>query len=266
MKEAREKQIESMVKYKSLNKALRVLECFTIENPELGISDISKKLGLNKSNVFDILATFEAREYVHKDPLTNKYSLYNASLRLAGVINRTRLAKDEVSIMVRDLARETNETVYYGILYDNHVMYLDYMSAATGIVPMQFIGAPAPLHCTATGKAILSAMREEEVGDVISLGLTRFTENTLADPDKLLEDLKVTRQRGYSIDNMEHEYGIKGVGLVVEDTTGHPYAAVSVSGPSLRFNEKSIPEIVQLIKRHSRKLSTAILNEQGGIV
>ena len=134
MKEAREKQIESMVKYKYLNKALKALKCFAIEYPELDISDISKKLGLNKSNVFDFLAIFEAREYVHKNPSTNKYALYNASLRLAGVINRTQPCKDEVSIMVRDLAREKNETVYYGMLYDNHVMYIDYMSVATGIV------------------------------------------------------------------------------------------------------------------------------------
>jgi DNA-binding IclR family transcriptional regulator len=131
---------------------------------------------------------------------------------------------------------------------------------------MQFIGAPAPLHCTATGKAILSAMRKEEVEDVISLGLKRFTENTLAESVKLLIDLEKTRQRGYSIDNMEHEYGIKGIGMVVKDTTGHPYAAVSVSGPSLRFNEESIPEIVRLIKKHSRKLSSAILNEQGEVM
>jgi DNA-binding IclR family transcriptional regulator len=54
--------------------------------------------------------------------------------------------------------------------------------------------------------------------------------------------------------------------MVVKDTTGHPYAAVSVSGPSLRFNEESIPEIVRLIRRHSGKLSTAILNEQEGVM
>jgi len=262
MKETKEKQIESVVKYKSLNKALRVLECFTIETPELGISDISKMLGLNKSNVFDILATFEAREYVHKDPSTNKYSLYNASLRLAGVMNRTRLSKDEMSMMARNLARETNETVYYGILYNNHVMYLDYVSAANGIVPMQFIGAPAPLHCTATGKAILSVMSKEDVEDVVSQGLTRYTENTLDTPDKLFADLEKIRQRGYSIDNMEHEYGIKGIGMVVKDTTGHQYAAISVSGPSLRFNDDSIPKIVHSIKKNIGKLSTSILNEQ----
>ena len=253
----RDKKDKPEIKQKSLDKALRVLECFTIETPELGVSDISRMLSLNKSNVFDILSTFEAREYLKKDPLTHKYSLYNASLRLAGVINRTTNRQDELSMMLRDLARETGETVYYGILYDNHVMYLDYISSSSGILPTQFIGVPAPLYCTATGKAILASLDNSYIESIVELGL-KFTEFTLTNSDELFKDLEDTRKRGYSIDNMEHEYGIKGVGMVLKDET-HLRTAMSVSGPSLRFTDETILKIAELLGTLKAKLSSSIL-------
>ena len=56
---------DAEIKIKSLAKALRVLECF-ISEPELGVTEISTHLGLNKSNVCDILTTFQALGYVEQ--------------------------------------------------------------------------------------------------------------------------------------------------------------------------------------------------------
>ena len=67
--------MEAESKVKSLHKALKVLECFTPKARELGVSEIARLLDLNKSNVYNILATLEECGYVKKNKTSEKYSL-----------------------------------------------------------------------------------------------------------------------------------------------------------------------------------------------
>jgi DNA-binding IclR family transcriptional regulator len=240
---------ERAIKNKALSRALKVLGCFSVETPELGITEICNRLGMNKGNVYDILRTFEAHGYIGQKGSNNKYYLHSNILRLAGIINKTRPQQDEISKMVRHIAKETGETVYYGIRSFNSIMYMDQVSSNT-VVPRQVLGLTAPLHCTSTGKALMSVMPEPEVEEIIAAGLIRMTENTITDPGKLRKELKTTRERGYSIDNMEHEYGIKGVGVVIYDLNNNAVAGLSVSGPSLRFTEDAIIRIAGILDKH----------------
>ena len=243
------------VKNKALAKALNVIECFTVSEPELGITEICKKLDLNKSNVHDIISTFEAFGYLSKNKSNNRYHLHSSVLRLAGVMNRARPQKEEISKLVRGIGEETSETVYYGIKSGNSIMYLDYVSSASLVVPKQVIGLTAPLYCTSTGKAILAELDEEEIDDVISEGLSPLTENTITDPEELKKELQKIRERGYSVDNMEHEYGVMGVGMTVRDMEKNVVAAISVSGPSLRFDNDSILRFAEIIKKYRERIS-----------
>jgi DNA-binding IclR family transcriptional regulator len=246
---------ESKIKNKALSKALSVLGCFSVDTPELGITEICNKLKLNKSNVHDIISTFEAHGYVQRHPSNNKYHLYISVLKLAGIMNRTRPQREEISKLVRTLCMETGETVYYGIRSGNSILYLDFMSDSTLVVPKQVVGFTAPLHCTSTGKALMAVMPEDEVDEIIAAGLVKMTENTFTDPIALKKELECIRRRGYSIDNMEHEYGIKGVGMTVSDMHNKVVAAISVSGPSLRFDEKAIIRIAGIIDRYRKRIS-----------
>ena len=246
---------DTAVKNKALAKAISVLECFSVETPELGITEICNRLELNKSNVHDIITTFESFGYVQQNPLNNKYHLHVGVLKLAGIMNRTRPQREAISKLVRKLSTETGETVYYGIRSGNSILYLDYMSDAHMIVPKQVVGFTAPLHCTSTGKALMAVMTEAEVDEVIAEGLVKMTEHTITDPVELKKELEVIRGRGYSIDNMEHEYGIKGVGMTVSDMTHKVVAAISVSGPSLRFDDAAIVRIAGIINKYRMNIS-----------
>ncbi|MFR1111978.1 MAG: helix-turn-helix domain-containing protein [Blautia sp.] len=65
---------EGEIKVKSLQKAMEILECFVVKQP-LGVTEISEKLGLYKSNVHNILMTFKAMGYVEQDPDSGKFRL-----------------------------------------------------------------------------------------------------------------------------------------------------------------------------------------------
>ena len=74
-------------KVSSLVKAMKVLECFSMKNPELGVTEIAKQLGLQKSTVHNILSTFETMGYLIQNPTTGKYSLGVRLLQFSYIVN-----------------------------------------------------------------------------------------------------------------------------------------------------------------------------------
>jgi IclR family KDG regulon transcriptional repressor len=237
-------------KVKSLSKALDVLECFSVEQPELGITEICSMLGLYKSNVHNIVATFEKHGYLTKNPLNSKYRLGLNILKLSNIISSTLHERDYIKPHIKQIANETDEIVYYAIMHHKEVLYLDYACTSGTIMETSKMGVMAPVHCTATGKAMLANLSDSDLNGIFTDDFQKFTEWTITNKDIMRIELEKTRQRGYSIDNMEHEYGIKGVGVPILDKRGHAVAAISVSGPSLRFDDNKIEFFAGLLKKH----------------
>lgn len=227
-------------KVKSLYKALQILDCFTVQKPEWGITEISEQLGLYKSNVFNIVDTFVQAGYLERNPENEKYRLGYKVLELSQVLSSNISFRSTILPFMQELANTINETVYLGIPNDTEVIYLDSAGPKHQLMTRSMLGVKAPLYCTGIGKAMLAYLPEGKVDAVIAKGLTRYTEQTITDPDQLREDLSATRMRGYSIDNMEHEYGIKCIGMPLINKKKEVVAGISISGPSLRFDETAI--------------------------
>jgi DNA-binding IclR family transcriptional regulator len=239
---------ESIVK--SLYKSLRILECFTTEKPELGITEISEALHLYKSNVHSILSTFEKAGYIEKNHENSKYRLGMKILELSHVINANNDFIKKLLPYMQKISNITNENVYLAIYKGAEVLYLDACCPLGNNPTRSMQGEKAPLYCTGIGKAILAFLPENNVNMVLNAGLKRFTENTITDGGLLNKELERIRERGYSTDNMEHEYGIKCVAVPVRGKNGSVICAISVSGPSLRFPESEIESIANILKEN----------------
>lgn len=228
------------IKVKSLYKALRIMDCFTVNSPELGITEISEHLGLYKSNVHNIVDTFVKAGYLEQNPDNEKYRLGVKILELANVISGHMNIRQTMLPYMQELADYTNETVYLGMPNEGEVIYLDSASPKNQLSTRSMLGVKAPLYCTGIGKAMLAFMPAETVASVCAKGLPKFTDQTITDPQALHAELAAIRSRGYSTDNMEHEYGIKCVGMPILNKKKQVVAGISVSGPSLRFDDDKI--------------------------
>ena len=230
------------IKVKSLQKSLTILNCF-VKKPRLGVTEISEMLDLNKSNVHNILTTFQAMNYLGLGILELCQS----------VGDRFNIRKVMMPYM-QEIADATGEVVYLAVPREDEIVYLEAMHPVESYNMMRVIlGEHAKMYCTGIGKAILAHLPEEVAENYISRGLHPFTENTITDPAVLREDLALTRERGYSVDNMEHEFGVKCVGMPVFSRRGELLAAVSVSGPSLRFSAERIEKIAETMRNTLRK-------------
>ena len=110
-------------KVSSLAKALHVLECFTVDEPELGITEISAKLGIGKSNTHNIISTYCQMDYLQQMP-NRKYALGYKLLEHAFIINQHLGYPRAVYDLLLETAERTDQIVYFGIPYGTDVLYL----------------------------------------------------------------------------------------------------------------------------------------------
>ena len=238
------------VKVKSLVKAMRVLECFSSETPELGVTQISEQLDLNKSNVYNILSTFERMGYAEQDQATGKYRLGLNLLRFSYVINENLGYQRIVSDILQEAARKLGTVTYFAIPRSEvFYLYSAYPATANYDFPFRSIaGATAPYHCTSLGKAMLAFMTQEEAGPIVAGPKARFTDTTITDEAALWEDIARIRAKGYSMDECEHEYGVRCVGVPVLTPHAQLFGAVSASGSLSNMRDDRLEEIVHTMK------------------
>lgn len=226
---------------KSLAKALRVLKCFNEECPELGVTEISKTLGMYKSTVHNLVSTLEAHGFLEVNPSTRAYRLGHEILRLGNAARSNMELRRTALPFMQDLTRATGEVVYLTVLAEDAIVYVDICHPPGHVASRSVIGIRAPMHCTGLGKAILAFLPRSEQEE-ISRGrpLERFTVNTITDPGELEDHLRLVQKRGYAVDNMEHEEGVKCVAAPIRSATGDVFAAISISGPSPRFSDEKL--------------------------
>ena len=239
---------EQTSKVKSLAKALHVLECFQNDRPELGVTEIARMLDLQKSTVHNIVSTYEDLGYLRQNQETGKYQLGVKLLQFSYIINNHMGFRKFFLPYLQEIANKVNEIVYFGIPHEGDVLYIDSQVPAGTMAARNILGEHAPMYCTGLGKAMLAFLPVETRERFMDRPLTPFTENTITTREALRADLEQIRMRGYSIDNMEHEYGVTCLALPIFGADRRVVGAVSVSAPSLRFTEDVLRRNAQIIR------------------
>lgn len=251
-------QEEKEYKVKSLAKAVRVLEAFSVKTPEMGVSEIAQMLDYQKSTVFNILSTFEDMGYVAQNPQTGKYYLGLKILHFGYIVNSHLDFKRVFQEPMNRIAQTVGEVCYMGVPHDGLVLYMDAAFPSNGGNFRSITGETAPMYCTGLGKAMLAFFSEEAQKHIFEMPRVRYTDYTITELSALKDNLAEVRRNGFSVDNMEHEYGIRCVGVPVFGADGHVVAAVSVSGPSLRFDPVSIMRAYQTISETIQPLQNKL--------
>ena len=249
---------ESEVKVKSLQKALEILNCFTRKS-SWGVTEISELLDLNKSNVHNILSTFKAMNYLDQDPESGKYKLGLSVYSLCYSLGESLSIGSMAAPYLQELADIAKERVYLAIPHEDEIIYVNsaYPKGDIGLM-RAIIGEHAKMHCTGLGKAMLAFLPAEQQQAYASNPLQPYTEYTITDKDRLLSELEEIRRQGYAVDNMEHEFGIKCVAMPILGRNRQVAAAVSISGPSLRFDAEKIEVLVREMRNKVRELESII--------
>lgn len=231
-----------------LQKALDLLELIT-DAGDLGLAELSTRTGASKASSFRILTTLHRRGYVSKDAVTRRYAPGPRLIALSFAnVSKLQLVPRARPVL-EDLREAFGETVNLGILADHDVLYLEIAESARSLRMSSEVGARDRLHSTALGKAILAQLPPDEARTLLQ-GYERrpATRRTITDLEALMAELRVTGERGYSIDDEENEIGARCVGVAITDVSGRPQAAISVSGPAARMFDSTIDAVGARLK------------------
>lgn len=240
----------------TVTRALAILEILG-KHRLLSAADINRLLGYHRSTTYRLLATLKELRYIRRDEATGLYSLSTKILGLASSIMEHLDIARAARPFMEELQQQTGETVHLAGLDHGEVVYLDKIeSTRTLRVAMSSrTGHRAPLHCTGIGKVFLAALEGASLDEYLETAeLTRFTGNTITDPDALRRELEEIRCRGFALDREEHEVGVFCVAAPVKGATGEPIASLSVSLPSVRRT----PELEKALIRQVRSAAEQI--------
>jgi DNA-binding IclR family transcriptional regulator len=242
---------------RSVGKAIQVLRLLG-DAGDLGVTELSRRLHVHKSTISRLLATLERHGLVARNPHNDKFGLGPALISLAGVaLQRIDLRASAREVLAR-LAERTTETVNLAILDGDQVVNIEKLPSAHYIRDIGWIGRRSPLHCTATGKALVAHLDRVELRRLLGTRLQRFTPNTICDWAALTAELAEVRRAGYALGREELEPGLVAIAAPIQGLDGRVAGAVSVSGPSFRMPPAAIqayaPQVVAAAAAISRNL------------
>jgi IclR family KDG regulon transcriptional repressor len=248
----------------AVSRALDLLEQFQESNVELGISDLSNRLKLQKNNVFRLVATLRARHYIEINDSTGKYRLGLKTRALGQAATRQTDFLSHARPVLHGLKNSCHETCYFSIIKDSHTYYLDGVESDLPVRVAHRIGSRRPLHCTAAGKVQLAFMLREDMIHLLGdAELKRFTPSTITDPELLQAELRKIALQGYAIEDQEHDAGVMEIAAPVFDGNGALVGALSISGPAMRFPGSRVEnELVPLIRLEALRLSNNLGHRQ----
>ncbi|HET7679107.1 MAG TPA: IclR family transcriptional regulator [Xanthobacteraceae bacterium] len=242
----------------SVGTAIQLLKAFSEEQVDIGISELSRRLGVAKSTVHRLAATLAAEGLLEQDRESEKYRLGIALFRLGALVRRRMDISSQGRPYLYELREKTNETVHLAILDGTEIMYVYNLESTQAIRMRSDLGVRKPAYCTAEGQAILAFQPQEVVDAVIAQGLSPRTPQTITDPAKLIKALAVVRQRGCAIEDEESEIGMRGISAPIRNDAGDVVAAVGLAGPVTRLSKKAItafiPHVIETADLVSRRL------------
>jgi IclR family KDG regulon transcriptional repressor len=226
---------------------------------QIGLSDLSRILHLHKSTLYRFLTTMCELGYLRRDENTQEYAITMKLFQLgSAALERMDVVPLSRPVMDR-LAEQTSETVHLAATDSAALVYLHKIDSRHTLRMYSRVGKRAPLYCTGLGKALLAWKSDQEVRSLFpDDSFQRHTDRTITTLNDLLKELIITKRRGYALDNEEHERGIRCVAAPVFDRSGEPCAAISVSWPSARVDEKTAQSWIPLVRESAAIISEAL--------
>jgi len=243
---------------KSVRTTLRILEAVAEQQP-VGVGELSRKLELPKTSVHRALTTLgEAGWLRQEDDGTARWSLTARMLTLGRVSADQVLANRSLATMSQ-LRAETEETVILFVRNGDEVVAIEALDGLHAVRAHASMGSRAPLHASASGKAILAESPDEEIESYVRRGLAAYTEATITDARALRAELDRIRKRGYATHKGEWLRGVASVGAVICGPDGRVQGALVIAAPADRLPRQRSKELGERVVAAASQIPAGVI-------
>lgn len=228
-----------------------------VESPPT-LADISTALSFSKPTTLKILNTLELLHWVRRDDETKQYFL---GTQLISLGDKALSSMDLVKIVHPYLAKlcdETQETINLGIVENEHIVLIDKIESPMSVKLHSIIGGQMNLYSSSMGKAVLATYSPDHLKNYLDAhSLNALTPHTITSSKKLLENIDLIKQTGFSMDDEENEPDVFCLGATIKKGN-RLYGAFSISTPVYRLPEDRKNKFVRLLLNTQEAIEKAL--------
>lgn len=239
-------------------KGLLVIEAFGVGIDRLSITDVARETGMDRATSRRCLLTLVNGGYASFDgkffSLTPKilrlgYS-YLASARLPAVVQP----------FLDHMMEATQQPASAGVIDGHHIVHIARASQRRVMSTNLSPGSRIPAYCSAMGRVLLADLPEENARALLlEMDLQKLTDKTLTDIDQIMEQVQLTRTRGYGAVDQEFEVGLCALAVPVRNTRGRIICAINIGSQAyVTPMESLIAAHLDLMKNVSRSLEEVV--------
>jgi IclR family KDG regulon transcriptional repressor len=241
-----------------VKKAFQILKLLSDNERGLGISELSRTLEIGKSTVHGITSALEEVGAVMRTPLTKKYTLGFTFFELGRLAYTQTALIDLAKPIMEELMERTHESVFLGVLNRERVTILNIVESRNDLKITSPIGTTIPLLAAATAKVFLASMEEEQAIEIISRkGLIKYTENSITDLDRYLQEIRRVREEGHSVDYEEYIPGVRAVASLIRGEK-RLVSAIWVVGFKSSLDENKMKLVIRETKDAAEAISRKV--------
>jgi len=231
----------------SVGNAARLLKAFLSREREIGVSELSRRLGLGKSTVHRLLTTLVQEGLVEKTD-SGGYRLGLTMFELGQVVQSHMDLHGAVGPVLAALREETHEGCQVGVLDGHEVVYIDRLESSQTLRLFNETGRRVPVHTTSSGKVLLAHLADDDLDRVLDVApLNQMTPKSITDPAALRTELSRIRARGWSEAVEEREIGVASIAAPVRDASGRVVAAISIGAPAARMGAQQRRRLAEVV-------------------
>ncbi|WP_433472479.1 IclR family transcriptional regulator [Spirillospora sp. CA-142024] len=251
----------------AVSRALDILELF-LDRPALSAPDITERLGLPRTTVHELLTTLVDRSYlVPAGGTPTRYRLGMRTFQLGSAFAERLDLAQEAQVVAQKVAADCDETVHVAVLDGTHVVYIAKVDSTHPVRMVSAVGRRLPAHCTGVGKMLLSGLSPEALDALFPRDreLPGMTPNSITSPSRLRAHLAEVREHELAYDHCESNESVHCVTAPIYDHGGGMIAAMSISVPTMRWDDERKREWSELVRKGAAALSQRLGHRPGPV-
>jgi IclR family KDG regulon transcriptional repressor len=250
---------------RAIDRAVHILECFSLKQNELTLGEFTERTGLSKSTTFRILQTLERHQFISYNPTANRYALGIKLFELGGRVFFTLNFRSVVASFLDRLSQKGERTVLAAMHENGELLYIDRRERKDSVRFSSEIGKRRAPHFGMLGKTLMAYLPEEQIDELLErYPLAKIASRAVTDPQIFKSHLREVRKKGYTLEDSEAVEGMLGIAAPVRNHLGEVVAAVGITFPSFKVAERTIAEAIATVKETTDEISLA-LGYPGGV-
>lgn len=242
----------------SVAMAVRLLKCFSEGEAEIGVTTLSRRLGVAKSTVYRLASTLVSEGLLEQNPETERYRLGMALFGLGALVRQRMNVATDARPFLFHLREATGETVHLAILEGAEIVFVLNLESNQAIRMRADLGARKPAFCTAEGRAMLAFQSKEIVDEVLAQGFVPRTPKTITNERAIRKAIEEARMQGFAVEDEQSELGMRSVAAPIRNANGRVIAAIGLAGPLQRISDEALASFAPLVADAARTISARL--------